>query len=503
MTAESLATVAERLGQRAPAPLAQLFGAEPARLERLRLETGPIAFDFSKQGVDLGTLDDLLALASAAGIEDWRARLFAGEVVNPSEDRAATHWAERAEAAQGALDPFVKRVADGDYGNIRHILHIGIGGSALGPSLVLDALRGGKRRVETRVVSNVDGQALADAFRGLKPKKTLILVVSKTFTTAETLLNARTAIHWLAEARVHAPLARVVGITAAPEKAREFGLADRNILPFAETVGGRYSLWSAVGAGVAAAIGRDGWHALLRGARAMDRHFIEAPLGENAPVVAALLDLWNAVVLDRPTRAVFPYDERLRLLVPFLQQLEMESCGKRVDADGHPLRRRSAPVTWGATGTDAQHAVFQLMHQGMNVIPAEFIGVREPGHGLDPEHHRQLLMNMLAQGAALMRGRSADEARTLAGGDAAIASARTFPGNRPSTTILMERLDPFTLGALLAFYEHRTFSYGVLTGVNPFDQWGVELGKEIARGLAQGAGGSDASTEALMTRAGL
>lgn len=503
MTAETLATIAARLAGRAPAPLLRLFETEPKRLDRLRLEAGPLAFDFSKQGVDLPTLDDLLALADATGIAYRRAQLFAGEVVNASENRAATHWAERTEEQAGGLDRFLRRVTDGDYGNVRHVLHIGIGGSALGPALVLDALRGPKRRVETVVVSNVDGQGLADAFKRLKPKKTLVLVVSKTFTTAETLLNARSAIHWLAEAGVHAPLDRVIGITAAPEKAREFGFAERNILPFAETVGGRYSLWSAVGAGIAAAIGREGWHALLAGARAMDRHFIEAPLAGNAPVVAALLDLWNAVVLDRPTRAVFPYDERLRLLAPFLQQLEMESCGKRVDAEGHPLRRRSAPVTWGATGTDAQHAVFQLMHQGMDVIPAEFIGVREPGHGLDPEHHRQLLMNMLAQGAALMRGRSLDEARTLAGGDDLLASARTFPGNRPSTTILLERLDAYTLGALLAFYEHRTFAYGVLTGVNPFDQWGVELGKEIARGLAQGAGGFDPSTQALMERAGL
>lgn len=500
---EPLAAILARLAGARPDPLPALFAAEPDRLDRLSLLAGPLFLDFSKQGVDRATLESLMALAGATGLEAERDRLFAGATVNASEGRAATHWAERAERADRTVVDFTGRVEAGAYGQVRHVLHIGIGGSALGPALVLDALRGRRRRIETHVVSNVDGQALADILPHLKPKKTLVLVVSKTFTTAETMLNARSAIRWLAEAGVEAPLRRVVGVTAAPEKAREFGLAAENVLPFAETVGGRYSLWSAVGASAALALGIEAWTELLAGARAMDAHFREAPIERNAPAIAALIDLWNAVIADRPTRAVFPYDERLRLLVPFLQQLEMESCGKRVDRDGQSLMRRSAPVTWGATGTDAQHAVFQLMHQGVDVIPAEFIGVRAPGHRLDPEHHRQLLMNMFAQGAALMRGRSGAEALELAAGNQALAAARTFPGNRPSTTILMERLDAFALGALLAFYEHRTFSYGVLTGVNPFDQWGVELGKEIARSLSQGASGFDPSTAALIGRAAL
>ncbi|MDT7934766.1 MAG: glucose-6-phosphate isomerase [Sphingomonadaceae bacterium] len=498
-----LATIAASLGSRQPTPLTELFAREPARMEALRLDAGPLHIDFTKQQVDLGTLGDLLALAGALDVEGARARLFARAIVNPSEHRAATHWAERLPGADAAVERLAARVKAGDFGKIRSVIHIGIGGSALGPALVLDALRASQGRIETAVVSNVDGEALAGAVARFRPKKTLILLASKSFTTAETLLNARSAVAWLAERGIHDPLARVVAVTAAPAAARDYGIRAENILPFDETVGGRFSLWSPVGASIALSLGLDAWRDLLTGARAMDEHFASAPLGENAPVVAALIDLWNAVVRDRPARAVFPYDERLRLLPAFLQQLEMESNGKRVDVQGRALRRRAAPVTWGATGTDAQHAVFQLMHQGVDVIPAEFIGVARPGHGLDPEHHRQLLLNMLAQGAALMRGRSAAEAAELAGGDPALAAARSFPGDRPSTTILLDELTPYALGALLAFYEHRTFAYGVLTGVNPFDQWGVELGKDIARSLSGGAGGFDPSTEALMERAGV
>jgi glucose-6-phosphate isomerase len=498
-----LATIAASLGGRQPAPLTELFAREPARMDALRLDAGPLHIDFTKQQLDLGTLGDLLALAAALDVEGARARLFARAVVNPSEQRAATHWAERLPGADAAVERFAARVAAGELGKIRSVIHIGIGGSALGPALVLDALRAHQGRIDTAIVANVDGEALAGAIQRFKPKKTLILVVSKSFTTAETMLNARSAVAWLADRGIHDPMAHVVAVTAAPDKAREYGIRPENILPFDETVGGRFSLWSAVGASIALSLGLDPWRDLLTGARAMDEHFAAAPLAENAPILAALIDLWNAVVRDRPTRAVFPYDERLRLLPSFLQQLEMESNGKRVDAGGRPLRRRAAPVTWGAVGTDAQHAVFQLMHQGVDTIPAEFIGVKRPGHGLDPEHHRQLLLNMLAQGAALIRGRSASEAAELADGDAALAAARTFPGDRPSTTILLDELTPYALGALLAFYEHRTFAYGMLTGVNPFDQWGVELGKDIARSLSGGAGGFDASTAALMARAGL
>ena len=314
------------------------------------------------------------------------------------------------------------------------------------------------------------------------------------------MTNAAGALDWLRANGVADPLARTVAVTAAPGRARAWGAAE--VLPFAETVGGRYSLWSAVGLPFALRAGWPAWTALLAGARAMDSHFADAPDAANAPLLAAKLDVWSARYLGRQTRAVFAYDERLRLLPSFLQQLEMESNGKRVTRDGDPVLRPTAAVTWGGTGTDAQHAVFQLLHQGSVVGPVEFVAVREPGHRLAATHHRQLLANCFAQGAALMRGRTAAEALALSGGDARLAAAKTFPGNRPSATILLDRLDPATLGALLAFYEHRTFAAAVLMGINPFDQWGVELGKEMATAALDGAGagGWDASTTDLMRR---
>ncbi len=489
--------------------LAALFAAEPDRLARLSLDVAGLHFDFAKQAVDAAALTALDALATAADFAGWRAKLFGGAVVNPSENRAATHIAERgsgvaagvAAAAEGqaAMRALVERVRASD---IAHVLHIGIGGSALGPALLLDALGRHGDGPAVEVVANIDGVALEQACRRCDPKRTLIVIVSKTFTTTETMTNAASALDWLRAGGVVDPFAATVAVTAAPDKAKAWGAAD--VLPFAETVGGRYSLWSAVGLPFALRAGWDAWAALLAGARAMDSHFETAPDAVNAPLVAAKLDVWSARYLGRPTRGVFAYDERLRLLPSFLQQLEMESNGKRVTRDGAPVDRPTAAVTWGGTGTDAQHAVFQLLHQGTVVGPIEFVAVSEPGHHLAATHHRQLLANCFAQGAALMRGRTFDEALALSDGDPALAAAKTFPGNRPSATLLLDRLDPATLGALLAFYEHRTFAGAVLMGINPFDQWGVELGKEMATAAMAGGGpGFDASTADLMMRAGL
>jgi glucose-6-phosphate isomerase len=295
----------------------------------------------------------------------------------------------------------------------------------------------------------------------------------------------------------------VIAITAAPERARAWGAGQ--VLPFAETVGGRYSLWSAVGLPLAVRCGPQALADLRAGAAAMDAHFRDAPLARNLPVLAGLADVWAARYLGQATRAVFAYDERLRLLPSYLQQLEMESNGKRVTRDGLPVAGPTAAITWGGTGTDAQHAVFQLLHQGTVVGPVEFVAVRTPGHNLPATHHRQLLANCFAQGAALLKGRSTEAALAAAGGDAALAAARSFPGNRPSATLLLDRLDPHTLGALIAFYEHRTFTAAVLMGINPFDQWGVELGKEMASAVMRGAnsGDFDPSTRDLMAKAGL
>ncbi|MET0362842.1 MAG: glucose-6-phosphate isomerase, partial [Sphingobium sp.] len=345
-------------------------------------------------------------------------------------------------------------------------------------------------RYDVAIVSNVDGAALEEAISGFDPHATLIAVASKTFTTSETMLNAASALQWMTDAGVDDPYGRVVALTASPEKAMEWGVDETRILPFPESIGGRYSLWSSIGFPVAVALGWAGFEELLEGAAAMDRHFRTAPPRENAPLRAAFVDQFYARVMQCQTRAVFAYDERLRLLPSYLQQLEMESNGKSVKRDGSPVDGPTAPITWGGVGTDAQHAVFQLLHQGTHLIPVEFIAVTEAGDKLDPAHHDALLINCFAQGAALMQGKKSDD------------PARNYPGNRPSSTILIDDLTPHALGALIAFYEHRTFANGVLMGINSFDQFGVELGKDIARTIErEGPGGFDPSTMALIERA--
>ncbi len=493
----------------APAPIAGLFAAEPGRLAALGLDVAGVHFDFSKLSASAEVIAALLALAKETDVAGWRAKLFAGAVVNPSEARAATHVAERgtgaladvvaANAGHAALGALA---AQWRSEGVRDVLHIGIGGSALGPALLVDALGRDGDGPRIHVVANIDGEALARAIARCDPQRTRIIVVSKTFTTTETMTNAASALDWLRGAGIADPASRTAAVTAAPAKAQAWGAGA--VLPFAETVGGRYSLWSAVGLPLALRCGWADFEQLLAGANAMDAHFRDTRADRNAPLLAGLLDVWAARYRRQSTRAVFAYDERLRLLPSFLQQLEMESNGKSVTRDGVPVDAPTAAVTWGGTGTDAQHAVFQLLHQGTVVGPVEFVAVREPGHRLPATHHRQLLANCFAQGAALMQGRSFDEALALTGGDRALAAAKTFPGNRPSATILLDRLDPMTLGALLAFYEHRTFVAAAVMGINPFDQMGVELGKEMATAVMAGGGGAfDASTADLMSRAGI
>ncbi len=440
------------------------------------------------------------ALAEARDLAGARDALFAGRIVNPTEGRSAEHSAERGQGApesvaraaglHARMRALIDAIEAEAFGPIRHILHLGIGGSALGPDFLIDALGRDSDRYEAAVVSNVDGAALAEAVAGFDPPTTLLVIASKTFTTLETLLNARSALAWLEQGGVADPYGRAIALTASPERAVEFGVDETRILPFSESVGGRYSMWSSIGFPAALALGWEAFETLLEGAAAMDRHFRLAPLAANAPVLAAFADRYYANVRGAGTRAVFAYDERLRLLPPYLQQLEMESNGKSARLDGASAERATAPVTWGGVGTDAQHAVFQLLHQGTHLVPVEFVAVVEPGHGFDDEHHRQLLINCFAQGAALMSGKAGDDPH------------RHYPGDRPSTTILLDRLDPATLGALLAFYEHRTFVNAVLLGINPFDQFGVELGKAMARAIDEGGELEfDASTRALIERA--
>jgi glucose-6-phosphate isomerase len=483
--------------------LDELFAAEPDRLSRLRFELAGIYFDWSKTHLDQTLLGGFAARAEAMGFAARRDALFSGAIVNPSEGRPATHVAERGNGAPDDVDlaaarhqrtrALVDAIEAGAFGDVTAVLHIGIGGSLLGPALLVDALGRRKAKLDVRFLSNIDGAAFDDAVRPLNPATTLVVVVSKTFTTAETLANMGGALDWLGAAGISDPHGRLIGVTANPEAALDAGIDETRILAFGEGVGGRYSLWSEVGVSAALALGWDAFEELLEGAAEMDRHFRFAEPGENIPLIAACADRFYAETLACQTRGVFAYDDRLRLLPFYLQQLEMESNGKSVTVTGEPVGRPTAPVTWGGTGTDAQHAVFQLLHQGTVLVPVEFVAVRESDDAQDPDRHRQLLLNAFAQGAALMRGQAHDDPQ------------RAYPGNRPSATILLDRLDARTLGALIAFYEHRTFANAVLLGINPFDQFGVELGKTMARQLSDGGDENDLdpSTRALIERAGI
>jgi len=492
-------------------PLADLFAGDPARVEAMtrRLEwPGPegettgMRIDWSKTHLSPETLGLFEELSTACGFADARESLFSGGIVNVTEGRAANHGAmrgsgtdadtEEAAALLARMGMLVDAIHEGALGDVKHLIHIGIGGSALGPALAVDALTRDLAKVDVHVVSNIDGLALEQAFAACDPATTMIAVASKTFTTIETMTNAASALAWLEKEGVDDPSGRVVALTASPEKAVAWGVDETRILPFPESVGGRYSLWSSIGFPVALAIGMEEFREFLGGAQAIDTHFRETEGRDNAPLMAAYVDLYYSRIRDCETRAVFAYDERLNLLPDYLQQLEMESNGKSVTVDGEAVSGPTAAITWGGVGTDAQHAVFQLLHQGTRLVPVDFIASIVPGDTLDPAHHRTLLMNCLAQGAALMAGKpSTDD------------PARAYPGDRPSTMFLLDDLDAATLGAMIAFHEHRTFANAVLMGINPFDQFGVELGKAIANQIDAGEGTFDASTLALMEAAGL
>jgi glucose-6-phosphate isomerase len=484
-----------------PTSLDALFATDDKRVTAWSRHAHGITFDFAKTHLDARFAAAFATVAAAADYAAKRDALFAGDVVNPSEGRAATHVAERGQGAphdndfaarcHSRMRSLVDAIEGGAFGEIASILHIGIGGSALGPDLVIDALGRDADRYDVRVLANIDGEAFDEAVTGLDPAATLVIGVSKTFTTIETLTNLDAAIEWLREGGVEDPHGQLIAVTAAPDAALAYGIDETRGLPFGEGVGGRYSLWSTVGLSIALALGWSAYEELLEGAAEMDRHV--RLNHDNIALTAAFADLLYAQVMRAETRAVFAYDERLRLLPSYLQQLEMESNGKSATADGESLGRKSAPITWGGVGTDAQHAVFQLLHQGTHLVPVEFVAVIENEDSLDPKHHQILLGNCFAQGAALMAGRVHEDA------------ARAYPGNRPSVTLLLDRLDPRTLGTLLSFYEHRTFANAVLIGINPFDQFGVELGKEMAKKLddEEGRQSLDPSTRALIEKAGL
>jgi glucose-6-phosphate isomerase len=494
--------LAEQQRALAATTVSALFAADPSRATRFTAEGGGILLDYSKHRVDAETMRLLLALAEQSAVPQWTAKMFAGDPINSTEARAALHVALRARDARAEVRELRQRMrrfvgeVHGDAG-IADVVNIGIGGSDLGPRMLTRALRRfGRVRPRLHFVSNIDPGDLDAALAGLTPRTTLFIIASKTFTTAETLENAARARAWL-EAGLgrSADLSRhFAAATANVAGAAALGIPPERVFPLWDWVGGRYSVWSAVGLPVALSAGMDAFEELLEGARAMDEHFRADPLERNVPVILALLEIWYVNFFGAQTRAVIPYSEDLRELPAYLQQLEMESNGKRVDRDGNEVDYDTAPVVWGAPGTPSQHSFHQLLHQGTRLVPVDFIVAREPSPSAA---QAALAANALAQSAALAFGNLVPDARY-----------KTLPGNRPSSTVLLPRLAPRELGALIAMYEHKVFVEGVIWNVNSFDQWGVEHGKTLARTLApqliegRRAEDLDSSTRALMERLG-
>lgn len=481
----------------------------PARFDRMALNAPYMLVDFSKNLLDDAALSGLLGLVEHSGFTARRQALLAGEVVNHTEQRPALHAVLRqryaGNAGGDAADQAEDAVCAGLHqmlglaqqlrasGQIQHVVHIGIGGSGLGPELLLQALQPWCDGPQVRVVSNMDGHDLHQALQGLQPATTLFVVASKSWSTAETQRNLHSAQQWFAQQGGSNWPAHFVAITARTQAAYAAGFTQ--VLHMPEGIGGRFSVWSAVGLPVALAVGREVFEALLQGGAAMDAHFEQAPLQRNVPVWLGMLDVWYSSLMQVPARCVAPYHHGLRRLPAYLQQLEMESNGKRVHEDGSPVHMPTTGMVWGEPGSNGQHAFFQWLHQGSQWVPVEFLAVRQPAHPFE-EHHECLLANALAQAQALMQGAQAQPGQ--------LPGHQDFPGNRPSTFILLDALTPQSLGALLAMYEHRVFVAGVLWGINSFDQWGVELGKTLATDLRermkdQNWAGLDASTAGLLS----
>ena len=524
------AKLAERHAAVKDRPILGLF--DEGRAADFSASLGEMLFDYSKTNIDAETRALLIALADGAGVAAKREAMFTGAKINDTEGRAVLHTALRnlggsvmvdgrdvmpeVRAVYARMEGFARAVREGRFrgqgGAITDVVNIGIGGSDLGPAMGYLALAPYADGPRCHYVSNVDGAHVHDVLRGLDPETTLVIVASKTFTTIETMTNAETAKRWMA-AKVAQPAAQFAAVSTAMDKTDAFGIDADRVFGFEDWVGGRYSMWGPIGLSLMLAIGPERFGAFLDGGAAMDAHFRSAPFAQNLPVLLALVGIWHNQICGHATRAVLPYDQRLSRLPAYLQQLEMESNGKRVAMDGSDLPRASGPVVWGEPGTNGQHAFYQLIHQGTRVVPCEFL-VAVQGHEPDLAHqHLLLVANCLAQSEALLRGRSLDEARAimarkgLTGAELERqARHRVFPGNRPSTTLVYQRLTPYTLGQIIALYEHRVFVEGVILGLNSFDQWGVELGKELALALMPilegkaGAEGKDGSTRQLVAR---
>ncbi|MCE9658725.1 MAG: glucose-6-phosphate isomerase [Burkholderiales bacterium] len=517
--------------------LREAFARDPARFERFAFEAPELFCDLSKNRLDAATLHFLVDLARECGVEAQRDAMLAGEAINLTEGRAVLHTALRAppgtapfsdevQATRETMLAFAEAVrarAEGGARPLRHVVNIGIGGSDLGPQMAVAALAPfAHPQLALHFVSNVDGHDIASVLGRVAPAETLFIVASKTFTTQETMANAATAKAWFLAGGGSDVAAHFVAATTNVEAAARFGIT--RTFGFRDWVGGRYSLWSSIGLPIAIAVGAAGFRELLAGAHAMDEHFARTPVEKNLPILLGLLDVWYRNFHGYTSRSVAPYHHGLKRLPAYLQQLEMESNGKRVDREGRELAYATSPVVWGEPGTNGQHAYFQMLHQGSETIPVEFILVKESdaqagGDSAVREalarQQRMLLANGLAQSQALMLGRSTAEAlaeQPQAPAGAAISAAtlaahRTFPGNRPSTTLVLERLTPRSLGALIALYEHRVFTAGAVWGIDSFDQWGVELGKGLGNALlarleesGAAAGPLDGSTAGLLAR---
>lgn len=512
-----------------------LFARDPGRFSRYSLRIGDLLLDYAKHVITDETMRLLVALARQEEVEMWRDRMFSGEKINFTEGRAVYHVALRTrvqrsmmvdgvdvqpsvQAVLRHMREFVSSVHDGSWRGatglpISAVVNIGIGGSDLGPAMVTEALRPYHHpRLRAHFVSNVDGTHIAEVLKQVRPESTLFIIASKTFTTQETLANAHAARAWFLHALgEHADMTRhFVALSTNTDEVRRFGIDPQNMFAFWDWVGGRYSLWSAIGLSIALAVGMDRFEELLDGAFAMDEHFRTAPLEQNGPVVLALLGIWYTNFFGARSHAVLPYDQYLHRLPAYLQQADMESNGKRVDRDGKPVGYATGPVIWGEPGTNGQHAFFQLLHQGTQLIPADFL-MPVQTHNPIGDHHRLLLSNFLAQTEALMKGKTEAEARAeleQAGMQQeridALLPHKVFPGNRPTTSILFPLLTPRTLGSLLALYEHKIFVQGIIWRINSFDQWGVELGKQLAKVILpeltspDTLAGHDASTRGLM-----
>nr|WP_019862975.1 glucose-6-phosphate isomerase [Mesorhizobium loti] len=520
----------------APASMRQAFAADPQRFQTFSATDGDLLLDWSKCAVDAVTMDLLEKLAGAADLEGRRAAMFAGKKINITEDRAVLHTALRNLSGKGvtvdgqdvkadvisvldAMGAFADAIRSGKAlgatgKKITDIVNIGIGGSDLGPAMATLALAPYHDGPRAHYVSNIDGAHIHDTLKGLSAETTLFIIASKTFTTVETMTNAQTARDWVQKALGKQAVGKhFAAVSTALDLVAKFGIEQNRVFGFWDWVGGRYSVWGAIGLPVMIAVGPRNFRAFLDGAHEMDDHFRTTPLAGNLPALLGLVGWWHRVICGYPARAVIPYDQRLSRLPAYLQQLDMESNGKGVTLDGTPVATPTGPLVWGEPGTNGQHAFFQLLHQGTDFIPVEFLAAAV-GHEPELKHqHDLLLANCLAQSEALMKGRTLDEARAqmLAKGMKPadvdkIAPHRVFSGNRPSVTILYRKLDPRTFGRLIALYEHRVFVEGTLFNINSFDQWGVELGKELATGLLpvvegkESAANRDASTRGLVER---